>query len=282
MADRDVLLRASIADPEDDALRLVYADCLEENGDAERAEFVRVQCELARLRCDSPEYDNRAGALELRERELETRHRREWVAELGPPGDGHADFWFRRGLVGIVGCAVSDFVEYAEAVLDSAPVETVSLRGVTSGNVTRLAWHPAVARVRGVEFLMDQTPAEVVARFFEGVRPGRLRTVSLTTQAVNSSVPGWHERNVTLAGVLARCPGLAGLKRLRLSHAGVGDEGGLALARSPHLGGLEFLGLAGNAFSPEVESALRERFGRRLCLRRSDFLNFTLGELGWA
>jgi uncharacterized protein (TIGR02996 family) len=36
------------AEPDDDAPRLVFADWLEDQGDAERAEFIRVQCELAR------------------------------------------------------------------------------------------------------------------------------------------------------------------------------------------------------------------------------------------
>jgi uncharacterized protein (TIGR02996 family) len=35
----------------DDAPRLIFADWLEEHGAAERAEFIRVQCELARLEC---------------------------------------------------------------------------------------------------------------------------------------------------------------------------------------------------------------------------------------
>lgn len=41
MTDREALLAAILADPGDDALRLVYADCLEEEGEAERAAFVR-------------------------------------------------------------------------------------------------------------------------------------------------------------------------------------------------------------------------------------------------
>jgi uncharacterized protein (TIGR02996 family) len=47
--DQTVLLNAIIANPDDDALRLVYADCLQENGDAARAEFIRVQVELHRM-----------------------------------------------------------------------------------------------------------------------------------------------------------------------------------------------------------------------------------------
>jgi uncharacterized protein (TIGR02996 family) len=46
--DRDRLLAAIIECPGDDALRLIFADWLEENGDPERGEFIRVQMELAR------------------------------------------------------------------------------------------------------------------------------------------------------------------------------------------------------------------------------------------
>lgn len=51
MTDLDHLLQA-ICDPEnhaDDILRLVYADCLEEQGQQARAEFVRVQVALAKF-----------------------------------------------------------------------------------------------------------------------------------------------------------------------------------------------------------------------------------------
>jgi uncharacterized protein (TIGR02996 family) len=43
------LLKAIIDDPQDDLPRLAFADWCEENGDDTRAEFIRVQVELARL-----------------------------------------------------------------------------------------------------------------------------------------------------------------------------------------------------------------------------------------
>ena len=60
------LLQAIIDSPDDESLRLVYADYLEENGEAARADFIRTQCELARL----PEDSERRASLEAREREL--------------------------------------------------------------------------------------------------------------------------------------------------------------------------------------------------------------------
>src|SRR5687767_14107367 len=46
MSDQAALLRAIIDEPDEIMHRLVYADCLEENGDVERAEFIRGQCRL--------------------------------------------------------------------------------------------------------------------------------------------------------------------------------------------------------------------------------------------
>ena len=48
MTERDAFLQAIRDSPDDDTPRLVFADWLTENGDADRGEFIRVQCELAR------------------------------------------------------------------------------------------------------------------------------------------------------------------------------------------------------------------------------------------
>lgn len=46
---RAALIASILANPQEDTPRLVYADFLEEQGEVERAEFVRAQVELARL-----------------------------------------------------------------------------------------------------------------------------------------------------------------------------------------------------------------------------------------
>ena len=48
MSDGDALLRAILAEPDEDTPRLMYADWLQENGEPERAEYIRVQVQLAR------------------------------------------------------------------------------------------------------------------------------------------------------------------------------------------------------------------------------------------
>src|SRR5688500_16170422 len=46
MATAQAFLDAIVDAPDDDAPRLVYADWLDDHGDADRAEFIRAQCEL--------------------------------------------------------------------------------------------------------------------------------------------------------------------------------------------------------------------------------------------
>ena len=47
MTQEEAFLYAIQAEPSDDALRLVYADWLEEQGESPRGEFIRVQIALA-------------------------------------------------------------------------------------------------------------------------------------------------------------------------------------------------------------------------------------------
>lgn len=49
MTERECLLRAVLENPLNDVPRMVYADWLEENGEPDRAEFVRLQIELAQI-----------------------------------------------------------------------------------------------------------------------------------------------------------------------------------------------------------------------------------------
>lgn len=49
MTERDALIAAICANPADDTPRLVFADWCGENGDPERLEFIRLQCELHAL-----------------------------------------------------------------------------------------------------------------------------------------------------------------------------------------------------------------------------------------
>lgn len=78
MPDDDAFLATILDNPDDDGPRLVYADWLEENGQCERAEFIRVQCELA---SPSPQNHRRDWWSE-RESELLRANQKPWLAPL--------------------------------------------------------------------------------------------------------------------------------------------------------------------------------------------------------
>lgn len=69
--DQDAMLAAIVANPDEDTPRLMMADALEEY-DPNRAEFIRVQCEFARLQVGRAEYDD--GTMWEREGELAARY----------------------------------------------------------------------------------------------------------------------------------------------------------------------------------------------------------------
>src|SRR5687767_6866145 len=109
--DHLALLLAIRDDMLDDSPRLIFADWLEENGHAERAEFIRVQCEIARLefahnwdpgRCTAA--NRRYPWLKKRERELLNQYQAQWVRPLQRPrvifyrGFLHLDPWMTHNM----------------------------------------------------------------------------------------------------------------------------------------------------------------------------------------
>src|SRR5437763_14201269 len=86
MTDRAAFLAAIAAAPADDLPRLVFADWLDEHGDPDRAEFIRLQCAAAR---GEPADPTRVAA-------LEAAHHVDW---LGPFARVAFRAEFRRGFV---------------------------------------------------------------------------------------------------------------------------------------------------------------------------------------
>jgi uncharacterized protein (TIGR02996 family) len=91
MTTREALLQSIFDNPEDDSVRLIYADWLEENGQPERADFIRIQIELAKAGLSK----ERQGELRSREQALLETHRQKWDEEL--PADLRSGF-YERGL----------------------------------------------------------------------------------------------------------------------------------------------------------------------------------------
>jgi uncharacterized protein (TIGR02996 family) len=118
--ERAAFLQAIIEQPGDDAPRLVFADWLEDNNDPERAEFIRVQCECARL----PEDDSHRPALEDREHELLARNEQRW---LGPLPRYIADWQFERGFLTACRTSTCTLVESGDDLFARHPITRLTL-----------------------------------------------------------------------------------------------------------------------------------------------------------
>jgi len=220
----DAFRQAIIEKPDDDTPRLVYADWLDEHGESARAEFIRVQCQLARLPPDAP------GRTDLERRELRLLDaneakwlgpiRREWFNRL------FNDFW-RRGFVERVVLPLGDFLANAPAIFASGPVRKVVLRLAASDGPARVA---ELARCPLLERVWD---------------------LSL----------GYGRVGDEGARALAASPHVRNLRVLHLGDCGLGAAGAAALAGSPHLARLLRLSLSGHAIDREARDNLRERFG---------------------
>jgi uncharacterized protein (TIGR02996 family) len=92
--EENAFLAAIAASPDDDAIRLIYSDWLEEHNDP-RGDFIRVQCALASL----DDSDERYPALSRREDELLAEYASTWLRPPGRSGDrcGQDPFLARPG-----------------------------------------------------------------------------------------------------------------------------------------------------------------------------------------
>lgn len=134
MDDGTALLAAIRLHPDEDVPRLAYADWLDEHGQPERAEFCRVQCELAKMghRAEGLPCGD-CDPLLARERQLLDAHWLEWniefMASIGFAGGGFIslmDVVFRRGFVESITCGAADWLTHADAILASHPITEVT------------------------------------------------------------------------------------------------------------------------------------------------------------
>jgi uncharacterized protein (TIGR02996 family) len=214
--DRTALLHFIRAHPEDDAPRLVYADYLEENGDPDRACFIRLSCKAARLPPDSAE----RARIEVETKRLtETNFYAWWGAYHYFSNGAHFD----RGLpvVCIHKSKLPDLMpEIAERHPEIIGIKIPAMRGDAGPiDVLRVFSSPHLSNFSVLHFHgLDTSDTNLIA--------------------------------------LAANPALARATRLSLSFCKIGDTGALALARSQHLSALVELQLYSAALGPAAAAAL--------------------------
>jgi uncharacterized protein (TIGR02996 family) len=224
--------------PEDDAPRLILADWLEDQGEGERAEFIRVQIEAERLDVGDP----RRLQLEDRADELLAGHREEW---LGPAGEQTSRWVFRRGFVESAAIECERFLDCAEEMFRHWPLRHLRIQGrdgdyADTAGVRAVTSSPWLARLERLSVFCDASSleADAVAALAGCPHLGNLSELDL-----NAHDPG---AGIGAAGVriLAESPYLRNLTSLGLRWQKIGDDGCRILARSQLLARLRRLDLS--------------------------------------
>lgn len=214
MSDEASFLQTIQDDLDDDAVRLVFADWLEEHGQPERAEFIRVQIDLTRL----PVTDARLPALRARQRELRRAHSRTWEKVLRKFA---RSFDYERGFLDHITLPAPKFLEHADEILRLHPIQHLKLNKVKNV-LADVAKCPALARIRSLRL----DPADGIGqRRFPTLLASpyltRLTSLSLDSQKIGQS---------GLAALL-RSPLAAQLKSLNLHNNELTDRALIALAQ---------------------------------------------------
>jgi uncharacterized protein (TIGR02996 family) len=214
---RRPFLRAVAERPDEDGPRLAFADWLQAT-DPERAELIRVQCELARLAEDDP----RRVEVCDREQELLSWNLKRWWSEL-PEQPGLRWDWLGNP-------------ENVPTAFDRGLVRRASLEGDLAEQLDGVA---GVTVPRSLTIGWDGSPGAIAAL-------PRLRPL----HALKLNVVGGASLSALLGGALA------GVCELDLSGNALPEADLIALAESAHLGCLETLDLTSTGATERGISAL--------------------------
>jgi uncharacterized protein (TIGR02996 family) len=206
MTPEEALLQAIRDDIDDDLPRLAYADWREEQGDRERAEFIRVECRLARMSADDPE----RRALFRRDLALLVAHKDEW---FGPGREAWYRWDCRRGFLDEIRAEAAVFLQHAPALWTRNALRHLEIT-LKSAEAARLGGSP----------------------YLEGVRCLVVHPFDIHNQADGD----------LFLGALAGSPHIRFLEKLHLPVLRGGPRGAFALAESEYLGNLRSLNLRGH------------------------------------
>src|SRR5262245_23679437 len=219
-------------EPNDDGPRLLYADWLDDNGQSDRAEFVRLQCALARL----PDDDPRRPDLRERERQLLEANEAAWTAGISPL----VTAWvFRRGVIDSVSVEATSFLDGGEALFALAPVRKVRFPNV-GDRLPRLAKSPLLRLVRELDFSGNDL----------GNRGPTLLARSPHLERLDALDLSFTELGDRGLAAIAGSPVFGALRSLQINDdSRIGGPGIRAVAESPHLTALAELDVSGNGLS---------------------------------
>jgi uncharacterized protein (TIGR02996 family) len=257
-------LAAIKAEMFDDTRRLVFADWLDENGDPERAELIRLQCRLWGMQHDDPEVQDACARCEA----LVTANWPRWTAGFPRCALRDTPPHFVRGFISMASLTGAQLLKHGADLVRLTPINDLNLSHVTPESLRS----PVLAEVGGLYLaIVDSARVEALAahpnlsnlrRLFvsNGFNDRTYRpTVRLSRAAVraliaNPSLSGLQqfEVNGTKHGDAVALGIAAGsftrLEDLSLYHSNVSADGLKALVNSASAPTLTNLHLAGNHF----------------------------------
>ena len=136
------LLAAVLANPDDDAARLVYADFLSQSGD-ERGELIAVQCALG----SAPK--GKRTALLKREKELLKANAKKWSQHASQVA---LECRFVRGFVGTIKATANAFTHHGAKLFETDPVEELILSKPAAAGLDLLSEAEHLGRLRKLQF----------------------------------------------------------------------------------------------------------------------------------
>ena len=279
--------------PDDDTPRLILADWLEENGDPDRAEFIRDQCQLAHL----DNHDARCKKLRERTDELLAKNPF-WKTEAAPQHFSEKVI-FERGLAERLAITTQEIREDSKVLLKLS--ETIRKMEVTlfldeecrelstspylnhithiktgcvaDSEIISLLRSEKLANLQGIDLsegqfhdaVMDAITRNPYLRKLQSLMMGdnpltdaAMTALAASTQLTSVRMLDLRDLAITSQGALAlsQAPVLAAVGSLNLSNNKLGDAGIEAFARSSHLGHLEKMNLSYTKMSAEGVKAL--------------------------
>jgi uncharacterized protein (TIGR02996 family) len=221
-----------IAYPNDDAPRLVFADWLTDQGDEERAEFIRVQCERASLAAEDP----RQESLARREQTLLKRNGTRWARLLR---GSVAEWAFHRGFlerIAVLPRNHDSFCVQLDEIFAAFPIRAVRLSCAPDVALRLVSRPDYLARLQSLD-VKDMGAVDPKEFMDQLLQPHSVSLRSLLMESRESSA-GWD----TQLRRLASSESLAGLTELGLAfgtHSVAPSSSVLtALATSPKLANL--------------------------------------------
>ena len=296
MSDDEKALQACIgASPDDDLPRLVYADWLEERDQGIRAEFIRLQCEIAKLEAGPRGIINQNIPLWRRQQELLDR---DWTELIGPEWamfeGGKIYTRLDRGFVDSIQLMAADFVALAGLIpqvcfvakqltvyqfYDTAAA-MLSLPILTLNLITSIEFGEFESTLEPIDDLLQSNPNQ----FVSAAPWTRLQSLNLAQCAFDDAIlpqlfpagayPALTELDLshnylTADGIISLINSGVPQRLTRLVLGGnpIGDQGAFELAdRVSQNRGLKHLNLRGTNLSSAGQSALLAKFGGRVDL----------------